>query len=450
VLMLRGALIPLVRLSDILGIEKLLEDADEGIPASDQRARLADRRSPRYAIDSAEPIVERASRKNNLYKRTGSERRYHASSTLNIVVITTGAMQYGLVVDQLHDTVEIVVKPLGRHFKGLREYAGATILGDGNVALILDAAGIAVKRGLVSMAGSRRAQELIEQTIREESKDRHALLTFHNAPDEHCAIPMDQVVRVLQVENKQIEWIGGRRTMQYRDASLSLVTLKDTAQVAELKPQQEKIVVIFNVFGHEVGLLAAMPVDVLETTATIDSVTLRQKGISGSAIIDGQTTLILDILEIVQATHPEWIQEGEKAQEPQPATTGGGSVILLAEDSDFFRGRVRRYLEADGFMVISAVDGQEAWELLEANDGKVDLVLTDVEMPRLDGLGLARAIRADQRFNKLPIIALTSLASEENMARGLEAGVNEYQVKLDHDLLLEGIRNQLHTNSVRD
>ena len=122
----------------------------------------------------------------------------------------------------------------------------------------------------------------------------------------------------------------------------------------------------------------------------------------------------------------------------------------MAEDSDFFRGRVRRYLEADGFVVITAVDGQEAYEFLEANADKVNLVLTDVEMPRMDGLGLARAIRADPRFNKLPIIALTSLASEENIARGMEAGVNEYQVKLDHDLLLEGIRNLLHTNASRD
>lgn len=81
--------------------------------------------------------------------------------------------------------------------------------------------------------------------------------------------------------------------------------------------------------------------------------------------------------------------------------------------------------------------------MLDANADKVRLVLTDVEMPRLDGLGLTRAIRADQRFNSLPIIALTSLASEDDNARGLAAGVNEYQVKLDREKLLEGIKNLL-------
>jgi len=81
--------------------------------------------------------------------------------------------------------------------------------------------------------------------------------------------------------------------------------------------------------------------------------------------------------------------------------------------------------------------------LLDANADKVRLVLTDIEMPRLDGLGLTRAIRADQRFNSLPIIALTSLASEDDNTRGLAAGVNEYQVKLDREKLLEGIKNML-------
>ncbi|MBI5946245.1 MAG: chemotaxis protein CheW [Chloroflexi bacterium] len=447
VLMLRGALIPLVRLSDVLGIEKQLEDPQAGELTPDQRARIADRRSPHYDFDSAEPIAAKSEDANGKRKRSAIERRYHASSNLNIVVITTGALQYGLVVDELHDTVEIVVKPLGRHFKGLREYAGATILGDGNVALILDASGIAAKTGLVSMAGSRRAQVLSAETVREGTSDRHSLLTFRNAPDEFCAIPMDLVVRVLQVEDGQIEWAGGRRTMQYRNVSLPLVTLKDTAQVAELHTAQEKGVVIFNVYGHEVGLLAGMPVDVLETTALIDRETLRQKGVYGSAILDGNTTLILDVFEMVAASHPDWVAEAEQATEKSIA---GGDVILLAEDSDFFRGQVRRYLEGDGYFVISAVDGQEAWELLEVNASKIKLVLTDIEMPRLDGLGLTRAIRADQRYNKLPIIALTSLAGEEDTARGLAAGVTEYQVKLDRDKLLAGVKNLLRSDEGRD
>lgn len=390
VLMLRGSLIPLVRLTEVLEMR--------------------------------------------------CEAREHEESTvngLNIVVVTTSALKYGLVVDTLHDTVEIVVKPLGRHLQGLREYAGATILGDGNVALILDATGMATQKALIAQTGTRRNAKSEIQTGHEEEGDYHALLAFRNAPHEHCAVPLDQVVRVLQVKNEQIEWAGGRRTMQYRGASLPLVTLRDTANVAELLPDQEKAVVIFNVLGREVGLLAGMPVDVMEATTTIDEDTLQQTGVLGSAVVEGNTTLILHIPEIVTAMHPGWLTAKETTVEQ---TSGRGDLILLAEDSDFFRGQVKRYLEGDGYSVIAAADGQEAWELLDGNASRVRLVLTDVEMPHMDGLSLTRTIRADGRFAGLPIIALSSLASEEDCARGMAAGVTEYQVKLDRDKLLEAVR----------
>jgi len=445
VLVLRGNLIPLVRLRDVLGMEKQIQSPTSNEYLQDQRGRLADRRSPHYQVDSAAPITIAGETEQNRNNRTAGDRRFHAASDLNIVIVTTGAMQYGLVVDRLHDTVEIVVKPLGRHLKGMREYAGATILGDGQVALILDATGLAAKVALVSLAGSRRAQELKEAADLENSAGRKAMLIFRNAPAEYCAVPLEQVIRVVQVENEQVEWAGGRRTMQYRGASLPLVSLKDTAQVSDLLPEQEKAVVIFDFIGREIGLLAGMPADVLETNEVIDKETLRQKGVLGSAIIEGHTTLVLDVYEIVANTHPEWLPKNEEAHESVNST---GVTILLAEDSDFFRGRVRRFLEGDGYTVISAVDGQEAWELLQANAGKVQLVVTDIEMPRMDGLGLTRAIRGDQRFFSIPIIALTSLASEDDHARGLAVGVSEYQVKLDRDRLLEGVKAFLASSAL--
>ena len=85
-------------------------------------------------------------------------------------------------------------------------------------------------------------------------------------------------------------------------------------------------------------------------------------------------------------------------------------------------------------------DGQAAWELLDSNADDVSVVTTDVEMPRLDGLGLTERIRSDPRFAHLPVIALSTLAGEEEIARGLALGVSEYQVKLDKDQLLESIR----------
>jgi len=356
------------------------------------------------------------------------------SKALEIAVLTTGSLSYGLVVSAFHDTEEIVVKPLGRHLKSLCEYAGATILGDGRVALILDAAGLAAKAELAAVAD----RELAEDGRSAAAKTSHSLLLFHNAPDELCAAPLDIVLRIERIKPEQVETMGGRRTMQYRGAALPLVTLSDAAQVKSLGDSRDLAVIVSSVHGREVGLLGAMPVDVIETQGAIDLTTHRQKGVAGSVIINQRTALIADLPELVDAAYPDW-----RAPAPElPASSAGrkGLVVLLAEDSDFFRAQVKRYLEEDGDVVLDAPDGESAWELLLEHLDEVQAVVTDIEMPRLTGLGLTQRIRADARTVNLPVIGLSSLASEEDIARGKAAGLSDYQVKLDRDQLLACVR----------
>jgi two-component system chemotaxis sensor kinase CheA len=353
-------------------------------------------------------------------------------------VVTTGTQTYGLVVGAFHDTEEIVVKPLGCHLKRLVEYAGATILGDGTVALILDVGGLAAKANLGMVSGTARARELSEAAQQEKLTDTHALLLFHNAPEELCAVPLDTVLRIEHIRPEQVETRGGRRTMQYCDGFLPLVTLADCAQVKPIDDTQDLAVMICRMRGREVGLLGTMPVDVIETSAKIDQKAHRQKGVAGSAIIREQTALIVDLFELVDAVWPEWALE--EAVESPRTSTSQSSAVLLAEDSDFFRTQVVRFLEEDGHAVLAAADGQAAWETLLGNLEKVRVVVTDIEMPRMSGMDLARRIRADERTAGLPIIALSSLAGDEDIARGKAAGIDEYLVKLDRDSLLERVR----------
>ncbi len=120
-----------------------------------------------------------------------------------MVLVDTGAFEYGLVVEELHDTVEIVVKPLGRHLKGLHDYAGATILGDGHVAVILDVAGLAARAKLTAgTSGSRGHGRRWRQSAG--AGELHSLLVFHNAPGETCAVPIEQVSRIERVRPAQI------------------------------------------------------------------------------------------------------------------------------------------------------------------------------------------------------------------------------------------------------
>ena len=367
----------------------------------------------------------------------GTERTDRAGRAMNVVLVDTGAFEYGLVVDELHDTVEIVVKPMGRHLKELGDFAGATILGDGQVAIILDVAGVAARAGLT--AGAMSAVAGVDEQAQ---GALHSLLLFHNGVDEPCAVPIELVTRVERVRPEQVERLGGRKTMQYGKASLPLVSLADMASAAQLDEAQPWVVIVFERAGRPMGLLAAEPLDMIETQVEMDAVTLRQPGVAGSAILNGRTTLMLDIIELAGTVKPA----AESPMHHAEATrlmAAAETTILIAEDSDFFRGRIRRLVEGAGYRVLAAADGQAAWELLEQHAGQVAVLATDLEMPRLDGLGLTRRIRADARFARLPIIALSSLAGEEEIANALAAGVSEYQVKLDQDEFLSGIQRAL-------
>ncbi len=446
VLLLRDRILPLLRLDEFLGVVPTYADATTRQCELDRREHLADRRSPRFS-EAGEPELESTVlRPGPAIARASDGRRCNPRGALEIAVVTTGRFQYGLIVQAFHNTEEIVVKPLGHHLKESREYAGATILGDGAVALIIDAAGLATKAELTSASNSHRTKELEEKTRKENDgeQNKHALLLFRNTAEEHCAIPLGAVRRIERVKPEQVEMAGGRRTMKYRDQSLPLVTLSDTAQVAPISGAKNLAVIVSNIYGREVGLLGAMPVDVAEATAEIDSSTHCQKGIAGSTILRGCTTLIADLVELVDAVYPDW---GSQASSLERSNTTSAPAeqptILLAEDSDFFRAQLKRFLESDGYAVLDAADGEIAWKLLQQNSEKVQLVVTDIEMPHMSGLDLTRQIRSDSRVSQLPVIAVTSLASDEDMAIGRTAGIDEYQIKLDRDALMGRVHSLL-------
>jgi two-component system, chemotaxis family, sensor kinase CheA len=351
-----------------------------------------------------------------------------AGEAMNVVVLSGGSFRYGLVVERLHGTVEIVVKPLGRHLKHLSEYAGATILGDGGIALILDAVGLAAAAGLKA-EGNCGAEAVPGGQSAARLEDTHHLLVFQNS-SEQCAVPLHAVARVLKVQPEEVERVGGRRTIQHRGRSLPLVTLADRAAVEQVTVGQQSIVVVIQAGGREFGVLGAVPVDVVEAALEIDARTLRQPGVMGSVVLRSRTTLILDPPELASAAWP-----GEQVKAAGHSGSLQGKQLLVAEDSAFFREQVVRMLEDEGAEVLATADGQSAWELLESRRAELDLVVTDIEMPRMDGFELTRRIRACRETASLPLVMLTSLAGEDDIRRGREAGATAYCIKLDrHEL----------------
>jgi len=447
VVRLRSQLLPLLRLSDVLGIERTYTDLDSEKARSDRRDRIADRRSRKsplfesldenQANPDSESFQNEDSGDSNRPSRPKSDRRYRAASGLNIAVVSSGDMKYGLVVDALFDSEEIVVHPLGRHLKKTKGYAGATIMGDGKVALILDVMELAQLAELSPVYESTRAKELAKEKAAalKIGKDRQSLLVFRNGHDEQFAVPLNQVLRIEKITATDVEIMGGKKVMQYRGRNLLLFTIDQVASVKPLGEKNHMLVLVFMVAGREIGLLATGPVDALESTEKLDEKALKQPGIMGSVVIDGQTTLLVDVFDIISTLNPDWFTE-EKETEKAPSAS---SRILIAEDSNFFRNQVKGFIENKGYRVIEAEDGLEAWHLLEKHGPAISLVVTDLEMPNLDGFGLAKKIKSDERYMHLPVIALTTLAEDDDIARGRKVGIDDYQIKLDREKLMESI-----------
>jgi two-component system chemotaxis sensor kinase CheA len=241
-------------------------------------------------------------------------------------------------------------------------------------------------------------------------------------------VPLDLVARVELIDAGEIEEVGGRRVIKYRGGTLPVFSLDQATTVHHLDLSGELIVIVFLMAGHEIGLLAKPPVDAIETEVAIDSFTLKQPGISGSAVIGDKTTLIVDIYELIQTVQPDWFAVRGSIEIADDAGEVGVPHVLLVEDSDFFRGQVRKFIEDDGYSVETAEDGLVAWNMLDAEPEKY-----------MDGFALAQNIRQDKRFSLMPIIALTSLAGDEDVARGKAVGIDDYQVKLDKERLLQSI-----------
>ena len=458
VVRLRGNLLPLIKLTDVIGVEPNYVDFDNGDVKRDRRERISDRRCRKSSCfgeeknhdhSSTSPteseIKEAPEQLRTKVKRNPRDRRFHASSALNIVVVFTGAMKYGLVVDELNDSEEIVVKPLGRHLKMCKAYAGATIMGDGKVALILDVGNLSHMAGLTSVENTSRAAEVAieHEEVQKSGKDKQSILLFRCSEDEQFAIPINHVERIEKIKEIDIEEVSGKKVMKYRGGSLALFTIDQVAKVKPLTQKEDLLVIVVNIADKEVGIIAVGPIDAKEIDVEIDDETLKQDAILGSIIIGNHTTLLVDVYGLVHTLKPDWFPERETIC----GSGGDAATILYAEDSNFFRNQVKGFLEDDGYSVIGAEDGIDAWNLLQQHSGEIALVITDIEMPNLDGYELADKIRNDSRFTRVPIIALTTMAGEEDIARGSAVGINDYQIKMDREKLMRSVHSFLQAST---
>jgi two-component system, chemotaxis family, sensor kinase CheA len=312
VLRLRGRWLPLVKLSDVLALEGVQyinpytqEKGDE------KRYSIEDERFNDPAQIEQIPEVKRES----------------LESDYNIVVLGVGANQYGLIVDEVFDTEEIVVKPLSDFLKDTSCFSGTSIMGDGKVAMICDVAGIANHSKLnfadVEAENTRRAEARAKRSgegnaksdesgfsddASLEEQDRNSVILFSNHANEQFALPLGDLLRLERIKLSEIEVVGNREFVAYRGGSIPLVRLEDFISVRASEPDSDDAFMIIPKYGNgQAGIFATQILDTIEVDEKLNTHLIAEQQVSGSAVINDHLTLFIDAENLLN-TAGVWVE----------------------------------------------------------------------------------------------------------------------------------------------
>jgi two-component system chemotaxis sensor kinase CheA len=346
-----------------------------------------------------------------------------------IVVTQVGSQTFGIVVDGVFHTEEIVVKPMSTKLRHIDMFSGNTILGDGAVIMIIDPNGIAKALGASGAASHEIADE--NAAMRAGAAEQlTSLLVFRAGSTQPKAVPLGLVTRLEEIASDKIELSNGRYMVQYRDHLMPLVQMEGVnVQTTGAQP-----ILVFADDGRSMGLVVDEIIDIVEERLNIE-VAGSKDGILGSAVIKGQATEVIDVGHFLPMAFSDWFTR----KEMRPSASA--QSVLLVDDSAFFRNMLAPVLKAAGYRVRVAPNAQEGLTALRSGQ-TFDVVLTDIEMPDMNGFEFAETIRADQHLSAMPIIALSSLVSPAAIERGKLAGFHDYVAKFDRPGLIAALKEQ--------
>ncbi|MFL6839932.1 MAG: chemotaxis protein CheW [Bradyrhizobium sp.] len=346
-----------------------------------------------------------------------------------IVVTQVGSQTFGIVVDGVFHTEEIVVKPMSTKLRHIEMFSGNTILGDGAVIMIIDPNGIAKALGAAGSAAHEMADEHSASHIGT-GEQLTSLLVFRAGTNQPKAVPLGLVTRLEEIAIDKIELSNGRYMVQYREQLMPLVQMNGVS----VQTQGPQPILVFADDGRSMGLVVDEIIDIVEERLHIE-VAGSQDGILGSAVIKGQATEVIDVGHFLPMAFADWFSR----KEMRPSATS--QSVLLVDDSAFFRNMLAPVLKAAGYRVRVAPNAQEGLSALRSGQ-TFDVVLTDIEMPDMNGFEFAETIRADAHLSGLPIIALSSMVSPAAIERGRQAGFHDYVAKFDRPGLIAALKEQ--------
>ncbi|MQX36274.1 chemotaxis protein CheW [Roseospira navarrensis] len=348
-----------------------------------------------------------------------------------IVVTQVGTYTFGIIVDRVFDTEEIVVKPVAPILRHISMFSGNTILGDGSVIMILDPNGIAGAIGETTMGTAGAAAETMTAREGHTATDTTSLLIFRAGSNELKAVPLGLVARLEEIEVEKVEYSYGKPVVQYRGELMPLIGVDG---MMGMKTEGRQPVLVFSDRERSMGLMVDEIVDIVQEHLKVE-LKAEQMGVIGTAVLNGKATDIIDTGYYLTQAFGDWFGSLDGQEQ------GGGKArsVLMVDDSPFFRNLLSPLLSAAGFNVTTVGSAAEALDLHER--GKTyDAIISDIEMPEMNGFEFAEAVRETANWSELPLIALSSHATEQDLERGRAAGFDDYVAKFDRDALLVSLQ----------
>ena len=348
-----------------------------------------------------------------------------------VVVMQVGPHSFGMVVDAVFHTEEIVVKPMATRLRHINTFSGNTILGDGSVIMILDPNGIANAFGSAVSQVAKIADVFADDAEQDAGAEKTSLLVFRAGSVAPKAVPLSLVTRLEEIDVKKIEIANSRHMIQYRGHLMPLIQVNSDVKIREDGTQP---LLVFSDGARSMALVVDQIVDIVEDTLDIQVVGDRP-GILGSAIVKGEATEIIDVGHFLPLAFADWFRRKDVRADAR-------RNLLFVEDSDFFQNMLVPVLRAAGYNVTTAGGGQEALSILR-NGARFEAIVTDLDMPDMDGIALAAAIRADRQWAGIPLIALSSVATDDAIARVRQAGFHDFVAKFDRQGLIAALKEQI-------
>lgn len=351
---------------------------------------------------------------------------------LFVVVVQAGNATFGVIVDRVFDTEEIVVKPVSPILRHVKVFSGNTILGDGNVVMILDLNGIAELAGDMEATTPAMATHAAQHA--DHQNGTQSLLLFRAGEGVPKAVPLSLVARLEEIESKTFEFSNGVPMVQYRGKLMPLIPVDDNQTIAKKAMQP---ILVFADENRSMGLIVDEILDITEDRVQID-ISSRRPGYLGTSIIAGKATDVIDAAHYLAIAFRDWF--GEQTEESFGISAK--RRVLLVDDSPFFRNLLIPLLTVSGYEVTAAENPIAALKLQE--EGRdFDIIVSDIEMPEMNGFDFAAKLRQGGRWAKLPIVALSSHASGRDIEHGREVGFTDHVAKFNREGLLAALQQSL-------